>query len=82
MTTSPDRCRLCGNLTLVSTGEIALDESGLDPSLVDADEYILWRCTFSSVDEDGEPIACGWTVKRKPDGKASRDPRYTEQVVP
>lgn len=56
-------CPACRQRTQELIGPVT--EWSMEPPLVDAAEYRLWRCTV-----------CGYEVKRKDDGTATRDPRY------
>lgn len=70
------RCPSCRQMTMARVGPVA--EWPDDPPPVDAHLYALWRCTF--VHPDPSQGACRSEIKRKEDGAATADPRWSKPI--
>lgn len=71
------RCPACHQMAMVHMGPVR--DWAVDSPPVDAAQYRLWRCTTITSTPQG-PKPCATEIKRKDDGKASIDPRYTEPL--
>ena len=76
MTTASRRCPSCRQPTLRLVGPVT--EWSTDPPPSDHADYWLWRCTF--VHPDPDQGACANEIKRKADGAATTDPRWSEPI--
>lgn len=79
-----NRCPRCLHRTMQNTGKPFpwRDPPTYDPPLIDANEYILWECTYIAINlKTGEPKKCGHTDGQKPDGSHSRDRRMNEVLT-
>lgn len=71
---NPPRCPNCRRADMVLVGPARREDWG-DAVPVDAEEHEVWRC--ERVNMKGEREVC-CEVKRKPDGTATRDPRWAK----